>query len=78
MTILWKPNEQCFVILSRTYYSSVDKCCFFRSHKSPAGNPYVYNSYGVTCTEVELDVLTGERQIIRTDILFDCGERYPY
>ena len=34
-----------------------------------------YNSYGVTCTEVELDVLTGENQILRTDILYDCGER---
>ncbi|XP_062519686.1 xanthine dehydrogenase/oxidase-like [Corticium candelabrum] len=33
-----------------------------------------YNSYGVTCTEVELDVLTGENQILRTDILYDCGE----
>ena len=34
-----------------------------------------YNTYGVTCTEVELDVLTGERQISRTDILYDCGQR---
>ncbi|KAI8507313.1 hypothetical protein Bbelb_146930 [Branchiostoma belcheri] len=33
-----------------------------------------YNIFGVTCTEVELDVLTGEREITRSDILFDCGE----
>uniref|UniRef100_A0A4W3HNY8 Xanthine dehydrogenase-like n=1 Tax=Callorhinchus milii TaxID=7868 RepID=A0A4W3HNY8_CALMI len=33
-----------------------------------------YNSYGVTVAEAELDVLTGENQIVQVDILFDCGE----
>ncbi|XP_063399739.1 xanthine dehydrogenase/oxidase-like [Mytilus trossulus] len=36
-------------------------------------DPY-YNSYGVTCTEVEFDVLTGQHLITRVDILYDCGE----
>ena len=35
-----------------------------------------YNIYGTTCTEAEIDVLTGETEILRTDILFDCGRRY--
>ncbi len=34
-----------------------------------------YNAYGSTCTEAEIDVLTGETEILRTDILFDCGKR---
>ena len=37
---------------------------------------YSYNAYGVGCTEVEIDVLTGELQILRVDILYDCGDRY--
>lgn len=36
--------------------------------------PINYNTYGVTCTEVELDVLTGENQILRMDVVHDCGE----
>lgn len=36
---------------------------------------FAYFSYGATCAEVELDVLTGETQVIRVDILYDCGER---
>jgi len=39
---------------------------------SPTG-PWQYNSYSVACSEVLLDVLTGEYQILRSDILFDCG-----
>jgi xanthine dehydrogenase/oxidase len=38
-------------------------------------NVFSYNSYGVTCTEVLLDILTGEHEILRTDMLYDCGER---
>eukprot|EP00026_Physarum_polycephalum_P010731 Phypoly_transcript_10908.p1 GENE.Phypoly_transcript_10908~~Phypoly_transcript_10908.p1 ORF type:complete len:380 (+),score=54.01 Phypoly_transcript_10908:141-1142(+) len=40
---------------------------------SPTGGPWQYNSYAVACSEVLLDVLTGETQIVRSDILFDCG-----
>ena len=34
-----------------------------------------YNSYGVACTEVEIDILTGQTEVLRVDILFDCGDR---
>lgn len=35
--------------------------------------PFNYESYSACVTEVELDVLTGQVQILRADILFDCG-----
>ncbi|EDO31315.1 predicted protein, partial [Nematostella vectensis] len=33
-----------------------------------------YVGYGVACAEAEVDILTGERQIVRCDIIHDCGE----
>jgi len=32
-----------------------------------------YFSYGAGCSEVELDVLTGERVVLRSDVLYDVG-----
>ena len=43
--------------------------------KKPGDEIFRYYSYGAACTEVELDVLTGEYQINRVDIVYDCGER---
>nr|XP_039262043.1 abscisic-aldehyde oxidase-like isoform X1 [Styela clava] len=33
-----------------------------------------YNSYGAACTEVELDIITGEFVLRRVDMLYDCGQ----
>lgn len=33
-----------------------------------------YTSFGAAVSEVEIDVLTGDRRILRTDIHFDCGQ----
>ena len=37
------------------------------------GRPFLYFAYGVSVTEVVIDVLTGENRILRCDILHDCG-----
>jgi xanthine dehydrogenase molybdopterin-binding subunit B len=34
----------------------------------------IYPNFGVAATEVEIDVLTGEVELLRTDILYDCGQ----
>lgn len=38
------------------------------------GIPYNYFTYGVGCSEVEIDCLTGDHQVIRTDIVMDVGD----
>ncbi|XP_070572676.1 xanthine dehydrogenase/oxidase-like [Ptychodera flava] len=42
-------------------------------HVTKRDEPYKYFTYGVACSEVEVDCLTGEHQVIRTDIVMDVG-----
>ncbi|XP_045534492.1 xanthine dehydrogenase [Papilio machaon] len=42
--------------------------------KNNSGKPFNYFTYGVACTEVEIDCLSGDHQVIRTDIVMDLGE----
>ena len=37
------------------------------------GRPFFYFAYGVVCSEVVIDTLSGEYRILRADILHDCG-----
>ena len=37
------------------------------------GRPFLYFAYGAAVSEVEIDSLTGENRILRTDILHDVG-----
>ena len=38
------------------------------------GNPFYYYAYGMSVSEVEVDVLIGETKVLRTDILHDVGD----
>ena len=37
-------------------------------------NKLAYHICGVAASEVEVDVLTGETSVLRTDIVYDCGK----
>lgn len=39
-----------------------------------SGNAFNYFTFGAACSEVEIDCLTGDHQVIRTDIAMDLGE----
>ena len=41
--------------------------------ETASGRPFFYFSYGVSCSEVTIDTLTGEYKVDRTDILHDVG-----
>ncbi|XP_077270195.1 xanthine dehydrogenase rosy isoform X1 [Temnothorax americanus] len=44
------------------------------SFETNTGHPFNYFTYGVACTEVEVDCLTGDHGVLRTDIVMDLGE----
>ena len=37
------------------------------------GRPFFYYAYGAACSEVEIDILTGEMKVRRADVLHDVG-----
>jgi xanthine dehydrogenase molybdopterin-binding subunit B len=41
--------------------------------KTNSGTLYRYFVYGAACSEVEIDALTGESRILRSDLLLDLG-----
>jgi len=38
------------------------------------GNPFYYFAYGMSVSEVEIDILTGQHKLLRTDIIHDVGD----
>ncbi|UOO81225.1 xanthine dehydrogenase molybdopterin binding subunit [Uruburuella testudinis] len=40
---------------------------------SASGKPFYYFAFGAACSEVEIDTLTGEYRVLRSDILHDVG-----
>ena len=59
------------ISLSATGFYSTPKSIGIQKHK---GRPFYYFAYGVACSEVVVDLLTGENRILRTDILHDVGK----
>ncbi|KAK2567725.1 Xanthine dehydrogenase/oxidase [Acropora cervicornis] len=41
--------------------------------KTNKGRPFNYFCFGAGCSEVEIDCLTGDHQVLRTDIVMDVG-----
>lgn len=60
------------VSLSSTgYYKTPD---IYFDRQSGKGNPFYYFAYGIAVSEVEIDSLTGQYKLLRTDILHDVGD----
>lgn len=61
------------VQLSATGFSCIEKKEDFDLFNKK-GSVYNYYTFGVACSEVEMDVLTGETQVLQSDLYMDIGK----
>ncbi|MFS1877357.1 xanthine dehydrogenase molybdopterin binding subunit [Enterovibrio norvegicus] len=45
----------------------------YYDHDAARGRPFYYFAWGVSCSEVLIDTLTGEYKVLRVDVLHDVG-----
>ncbi|XP_060570673.1 uncharacterized protein LOC132728960 [Ruditapes philippinarum] len=60
-------------VINECYNEGIDLSARYMTNPDQK-TPFQYYSYGATIAEVDFDVLTGEHQLTRVDVLFDCGE----
>ncbi|KAH0534856.1 xanthine dehydrogenase [Cotesia glomerata] len=76
------PSDTWEQWISKAYFEriSLSATGFYRtpdigfSFDTMSGIPFNYFTYGVACSEVEIDCLTGDHQVLRTDIVMDLGD----
>lgn len=75
------PNDGWRTWITKAFFDrvSLSAAGFYRTpdigydFETNSGNPFCYFTYGAACSEVEIDCLTGDHQVIRTDIVMDLG-----
>lgn len=75
------PDEQWHQWVHKAYFDRVSLSAtgFYRTPDigyditKNEGMAFNYFTYGAACSEVEIDCLTGDHQVIRTDIVMDLG-----
>ncbi|KAL7113650.1 hypothetical protein ACP275_04G073200 [Erythranthe tilingii] len=65
-SVKWDP------LILQAHYQSVNLAA--NSYFVPESGSSAYLNYGAAVSEVEINILTGETRILRTDILYDCGQ----
>ncbi|KAL2536001.1 indole-3-acetaldehyde oxidase [Forsythia ovata] len=60
------------VLILQAHYQSVNLAA--HSFFVPLPSSTQYLNYGAAVSEVEINILTGETRILRTDIVYDCGQ----
>lgn len=76
------PNDSWNTWISKAYFDriSLSATGYYAtpnigySFETNSGNAFSYFTYGAACSEVEIDCLTGDHQVIRTNIVMDLGE----
>ncbi|CAG5132521.1 unnamed protein product [Candidula unifasciata] len=75
------PNAQWEEVVHAAYMDSVSLSTtgFYATPNvgydmdTQTGRPYAYYTFGTACTEVQIDCLTGDHKLLRTDIVMDVG-----
>ncbi len=68
---LAKKVQAARISLSSTGFYATPEITWDRANAR--GNPFFYFAYGASCSEVTVDILTGEMRVDRVDILHDVG-----
>nr|AOE43260.1 xanthine dehydrogenase [Coremiostelium polycephalum] len=55
------------------FYATPNVGYDFRPEGKGVGTPFNYYSFGASCSEVEIDTLTGDYTILRSDVILDVG-----
>ncbi|RXG70722.1 Xanthine dehydrogenase, partial [Armadillidium vulgare] len=62
------------VSLSATGHFRMEGVSEFNFKDGKPASPFIYYSYGASVSEVEINCLTGEHTVLRTDIVMDVGK----
>ena len=76
------PEDSWEQVVQKAYFSKGQLSAFGFYNSSPLnyddrtdeGSVFHYLTFGVGCTVVEVDCLTGDNQVLRTDIVMDVGK----
>jgi xanthine dehydrogenase/oxidase len=69
--LVYAAYHQQVNLSAQGYYSTPD---LHMDWNTGIGRPFSYFTYGTACSEVEVDTLTGDFHILRTDIVMDVGD----
>jgi len=62
---------KCIPLTATGYYHTPN---LWMDWEKSEGNPFSYFTYGVACSEVQIDTLSGDWSVLKTDIVMDVGD----
>lgn len=69
------PNYTWKDLVGKAYAQKLNLSAMYLARPPEGATSLIlYDVEAAACSEVLLDVLTGEVQVVRTDILYDCGQ----
>lgn len=68
--IVTKAHEETINLSATGFYGTTD---YSYDWNTNTGTPHIYFTYGASVSEVEIDCLTGDHQVLKTDIVMDVG-----